>query len=100
MVLSKCNVFVVVKVMLVDVEGIKTEAAKKKDEDARKAAAEKIMEIVNVVLFVEELYLIDLFEVVIMFVGDNKFSNVCVVGDAAVAVIAFKLSEFAVRSAL
>ena len=97
---SKCNVPAAAKVTPADVEGIKTEAAKKKDEDARKAAAEKITEIANAASFAEEPYLIDLLEVAITLAGDNKSSNVRAAGDAAVAAIAPKLSEFAVRPAL
>ena len=89
---SKCNVPAAAKVTPADVEGIKTEAAKKKDEDARKAAAEKITEIANAASFAEEPYLIDLLEVAITLAGDNKSSNVRAAGDAAVAAIAPKLS--------
>jgi elongation factor 3 len=97
---TKCNVPAAAKITPADVKSLAEEAAKKKDEDARKAAAEKIAELAGAASFAEEPYLIELLETAITLAGDNKSSNVRAAGDAAVDAIAPKLSEFAVRPAL
>ena len=97
---SKCNVPAAAKISVADVDSLREESKKKKDEDARKAAADKITELANAASFAEEPYLIDLLEVAINLAGDNKSANVRAAGDAAVAAIQPKLSEFAVRPAL
>ena len=97
---TKCNVPAAAKISPADVKSLAEEAAKKKDEDARKAAAEKIAELAGAASFAEEPYLIELLETAITLAGDNKSSNVRAAGDAAVDAIAPKLSEFAVRPAL
>jgi elongation factor 3 len=95
-----CTVPKAAKITTADVADIQDKAAQKKDEDARKAAADKIIELVASASAAEEPYLIDLLEVAITLAGDNKSSNVRAAGDAAVDAIAPKLSEFAVRPAL
>lgn len=97
---SKCNVPAAAKISVADVDSLREESKKKKDEDARKAAADKITELATAASFAEEPYLIDLLEVAINLAGDNKSANVRAAGDAAVAAIQPKLSEFAVRPAL
>ena len=73
---SKCNVPAVAKISVADVDSLREESKKKKDEDARKAAADKITELANAASFAEEPYLIDLLEVAINLAGDNKSANV------------------------
>ena len=80
---SKCNVPAAAKISVADVDSLREESKKKKDEDARKAAADKITELANAASFAEEPYLIDLLEVAINLAGDNKSANVRAAGDAA-----------------
>ena len=75
------------------------DSLKKKDEDARVAAAKKIKELVDAATTADEPACVELLTIAITLAGDNKSSNVRAAGDAAVAAIAPKLSEFAVRPA-
>ena len=95
-----CTVPAAAKITTADVAAVKEDSEKKKDEDARKAAAEKITALAGAASFAEEPYLIQLLEIAITLAGDNKSSNVRAAGDAAVDAICPKLSEFAVRPAL
>jgi len=95
-----CTVPPAAKITPADVERIKEDAGKKKEEDARKAAADSIVQLASTASFAEEPYLIQLLEVAITLAGDNKSGNVRAAGDAAVDAIMPKLSEFAVRPAL
>ena len=97
---TKCKTPSAPKVSAADIAAIKEDSLKKKDEDARKAAAEKITEIVNAATCAEEPMLIDLLEIAITLAGDNKSKNVREAADVACAAFPAKLSEFAVRACL
>ena len=60
------------KITTADVAAVKEDSEKKKDEDARKAAAEKIVALAGSASFAEEPYLIQLLEIAITLAGDNK----------------------------
>ena len=66
----------------------------------RKAAAEKIAELVGAAGHAEEPMLIDLLEIAITLAGDNKSKNVREAADVACKAFPAKLSEFSVRACL
>lgn len=82
------------------VESVRADSIKKKDEDARKCAAEKIAELVVASGVAEEPFLIDLLEIAITLAGDNKSKNVREAADRAMLEFPKKLSEFSVRACL
>ena len=97
---AKCKTPAAAKITTADVAAIKEDSLKKKDEDARKAAAEKITALVNDAGHAEEPMLIDLLEIAITLAGDNKSKNVREAADVACKAFPAKLSEFAVRACL
>ncbi|ACO67907.1 predicted protein [Micromonas commoda] len=97
---AKCKTPASSKITKDVIDAVVADSTKKKDEDARKAAAEKITELVNAAGVAEEPMLIDLLEVAITLAGDNKSKNVREAADVAMAAFPAKLSEFAVRAAL
>ena len=97
---AKCKTPAAAKITTADVAAIKEDSLKKKDEDARKAAAEKITALVNDAGHAEEPMLIDLLEIAITLAGDNKSKNVREAADVACKAFPAKLSEFAVHACL
>ena len=97
---AKCKTPASSKITKDVIDAVVADSTKKKDEDARKAAAEKITELVNAATVAEEPMLIDLLEVAITLAGDNKSKNVREAAAVAMAAFPAKLSEFAVRAAL
>ena len=79
----KCKAPAASKIPQATIDSIKEDSLKKKDEDARKAAAEKITELVNSAGHAEEPMLIDLLEIAITLAGDNKSKNVREAADVA-----------------
>ena len=82
------------------VDAIRVESVKKKDEDARKVAAERISALVAASTVAEEPMLVELLELALTLAGDNTSKNVREAGDAAVDLFPSKLSEFSVRACL
>jgi len=97
---AKCKTPAASKITKDVIAAVVADSTKKKDEDARKAAADKITELVAAAGVAEEPMLIELLEVAITLAGDNKSKNVREAADAAMKAFPTKLSEFAVRAAL
>ena len=96
----KCKTPAASKITQAIVDSIREDSLKKKDEDARKAAAEKITEIVTASGVAEEPMLIELLGFAITLAGDNKSKDVRAAADVACKAFPAKLSEFAVRACL
>uniref|UniRef100_A0A7S0S758 Chromo domain-containing protein n=1 Tax=Mantoniella antarctica TaxID=81844 RepID=A0A7S0S758_9CHLO len=97
---AKCKVPKAAKITKDIVDAIRVDSLKKKEEVARKAAADKITELVIAAGVAEEPYLIDLLEIAITLSGDNKAKSVREAADLAMAEFPKKLSEFSVRACL
>ena len=76
------------------------DSLKKKDEDARVAAAKKIKELVDAATTADEPACVELLTIAITLAGDNKSKNVREAADEAMKSFPAKLSEFAVRACL
>ena len=76
------------------------DSLKKKDEDARVAAAKKIKELVDAATTADEPACVELLTIAITLAGDNKSKNVREAADEAMTAFPAKLSEFAVRACL
>jgi elongation factor 3 len=68
----KCKAPKAAKITAALVESVRADSLKKKEPDARKAAAEQITQLVIASGVAEEPYLIDLLEIAINLCGDNK----------------------------
>ena len=97
---AKCKAPAAAKITKDAIEAIRADSTKKKDEDARVGAANKIAELTAAAGVAEEPHLIELLEIAITLSGDNKSKNVREAADKAMAAFPAKLSEFSVRACL